>query len=45
MLYPIFKDDWQYTHAIASVHGTKTVFNPNYCPTEISQDLLWVEIK
>ena len=35
----------KYTHAIASVHGTETVFNPNYCPTETSQALLWVEIK
>ena len=46
MLYPIFMNDRQYdswyhkTHAIASVHGTETTFDPNYSPTETSQALL-----
>ena len=51
MLYPIFKDDRHYdsryceTHAITSIHGPETVFNPHYSPTETSQALLWVEVK
>ena len=51
MLYPILKDYRQYnswyheTHAIASVHGTETIFNPHYSPTKTFQALLWVEIK
>ena len=49
MLYPRFKHDrpddswYSETHAIASMHGTETVFNPNYSTTETSQVLLWVE--
>ena len=46
-----FRDDRQYdswyheAHAIASVHGTETVFNTHYSPTKTFQALLWVEIK
>ena len=39
-------DSWySEAHAIASIHGTETVFDPHYSPTETSQALLWVEIK
>ena len=51
MLYPIFKDDWQYnswycnTYAIASVHGPEDVFNSHYSTIKTSLPLLWLEVK
>ena len=49
-LYPIFKDrqydSWYHkAHAIASVHGTETVYDPHHSPSETSHALVWVEIK
>ena len=34
-----------YTHPIASIHGTETLFDPITALQKLTQSLLWVDIK